>query len=80
MLAIRMEKELENELSALAKELNRTKTDIVKEAIKVYLKKVEEEKIKQQKEAIEFLLKNPIHTDIKSLKAIQKVKGEKNIS
>ena len=53
MLAIRIEKELEEEL-------NKTKTDLVKEQLK----------------AINFLLSNPIKTDIEDLKAIQKVKNK----
>jgi len=80
MLAIRIEKELEEELIVLSKELNRTKTDLVKEAIKKYLDQIKKQKSKEQLEAIDFLLSNPIDTKIKDLKAIQKVKSEKNIS
>jgi len=80
MLAVRIEKELENELTSLAKELNKTKTDIVKEAIKTYLNIIKKEKIKEQEEALKFLLDHPIDTKIKDLKALQKVKSEKNIS
>ena len=79
MLAIRIEKELEDELNSLSKELNKTKTDLVKEAIKKYLNQIKEQKAKEQLEAIDFLLSNPIDTQIKDLKALQKVKSEKNI-
>jgi len=80
MLAVRVEKEIEDELNIFAKELNKTKTEIIKEAIKKYLKEIEDNRIKEQKEAINYLLKNPINTNMKNLKVIQKVKNEKNLS
>ena len=80
MLAIKIDNELEKELNSLAKELNKTKTSLVKEAIKKYLNQLKQEKIKEQQEAINFLLSNPIDTGIKDLKVIQKVKSEENIS
>ena len=40
------------------------------------LKMENREKIKKQKKALEYFIKNPINTGIKDLKAIQKIKSE----
>ena len=80
MLTIRINEEVENKLILFAKELNKTKSELVKEAINEYLSKLENKRIKKQKEALNYFLNNPIQTGIKDLKAIQKVKSEKDFS
>jgi len=80
MLTIRINEEVENKLILFAKELNKTKSELVKEAINEYLSKLENKKIQAQKEALNYFLNNPIQTGIKDLKAIQKVKSEKDFS
>jgi predicted transcriptional regulator len=80
MLSVRLDKELKAKLEEIAKETNKPKSFFIKEALKEYLEKLENERIKKKKEAMEYFLNNPINTGIKDLKAIQKVKSEKNIS
>jgi len=79
MLSIRLDKELEKKLETIAKETKKPKSFFIKEALKEYLQKMENERIKNKKEAIEYFLNNPINTGIKETKAIQKVKSEKDI-
>jgi len=76
MLSIRLDKNLETKLNRFAEELKKSKSAIVKEALNKYLENIEKERIKNQQKAIEYFAKNPITTDIKELKAIQKVKSE----
>jgi len=51
MIAVRLPKELEEELNRLAKKRNQTKTDIVKEALKLFF---QTEKSKTQKTPYEL--------------------------
>jgi len=76
MLSIRLDKNLEMKLENLAKELKKNKSVIVKEALNKYLEAIEKDRIKKQKEAFEYFVKNPINTEISDLKAVQKVKSE----
>ena len=76
MLSIRLDKNLEMKLENLAKELKKNKSVIVKEALNKYLDAIEKDRIKKQKEAFEYFVKNPINTEISDLKAVQKVKSE----
>jgi metal-responsive CopG/Arc/MetJ family transcriptional regulator len=79
MLSIRLDKELENKLETIAKETKKPKSFFVKEALKEYLQKLESKRLKNKKEAFEYFLNNPVDTGISDLKAIQKVKSEKDI-
>jgi RHH-type rel operon transcriptional repressor/antitoxin RelB len=79
MLSIRLDKELENKLEIIAKQTKKSKSFFIREALKEYLKKLENERIKNKKEALEYFINNPVDTGIKELKAIQKVKSEKDI-
>jgi len=76
MLSIRLDKNLEMKLENLAKELKKNKSVIVKEALNKYLEAIEKDRIKKQKEAFEYFVKNPVNTEISDLKAVQKVKSE----
>ena len=76
MLSIRLDKDLEKKLELFAKESKKSKSAIVKEALNKYLESAEKDRIKNQKEAFEYFIKNPVKTGIKDLKAIQKVKSE----
>lgn len=42
-------------------------------------KQIENNRIKDKKEAISYFINNPVDTKIEELKAIQKLKSEKNI-
>ena len=76
MLSIRLDKNLEMKLENLAKELKKNKSVIVKESLNKYLEAIEKDRIKKQKEAFEYFVKNPVNTEISDLKAVQKVKSE----
>jgi len=76
VLSIRLDKDLEKKLELFAKESKKSKSAIVKEALNKYLESAEKDRIKNQKEAFEYFIKNPVNTGIKDLKAIQKVKSE----
>ncbi len=76
MLSIRLDKNLEMKLENFAKELKKSKSAIVKEALNKYLEAIEKDRIKKQKEAFEYFVKNPVNTGINDLKAVQKVKSE----
>ncbi|WP_024788248.1 MULTISPECIES: ribbon-helix-helix protein, CopG family [unclassified Lebetimonas] len=79
MLSIRLDKELENKLETIVKQTKKSKSFFIREALKEYLQKLEDERLKNKKEALEYFMNNPVDTGIKELKAIQKVKSEKDI-
>jgi len=80
MINVRVDKEIEEKLINIAKEYNKTKSDVVKEAIKTYLNKFEEERQRKIKEALDYFENNSINTNIDNIKAIQRIKSEKDIS
>ncbi len=76
MISVRLDKNLEKKLESFSKDLKKSKSALIKEALTKYFDSLEKERIKKQKEAFEYFIKNPVDTGIKDLKAIQKVKSE----
>ncbi|WP_162147547.1 ribbon-helix-helix protein, CopG family [Lebetimonas sp. JH292] len=61
-LGIRLDKELENKLETIVKQTKKSKSFFIREALKEYLQKLEDEEILK----IEYLMKNPGDKRIKS--------------